>query len=247
MVRGPVQLGARQRGSSRPSTPLRSLACLLLIGGSCLAAGHYARSFALWRLPAAGEGAEVARPQRRAVLGGLGIAAAAPALPALAFEQFKDLQNGISFTYPTSLQKSENKAYNFFVRDVIEPLESIGVKVTPTPRKSLDEIGDAMEVAKKLVVDTVPPKAPKEIVKAESKSDKSGRRLDIIEYVYQWKFDPEMAQQLGRQRFQLHCKALVTIDKKKQYLVLVASEEPRWPVQGDTLAVALDTFKFLAD
>jgi len=168
-------------------------------------------------------------------------------VPALAFETYKDLPSGYAFTYPTGLQKSENKAYNIFLRDVIEPLESVGVKVTSTTRKSLDEIGDAKEVAKKLLADTIPAKAPQEIIKAESKFDKSGRRLDVIEYAYQWKFDPEMAQKMGRQRFQLHGKALIAIDKKKQYVVLAATEEPRWQSQGDLLSLPVDTFKFTTE
>mmetsp|Transcript_40638 Transcript_40638/g.81894 ORF Transcript_40638/g.81894 Transcript_40638/m.81894 type:complete len:248 (-) Transcript_40638:85-828(-) len=232
--------------SARPSARVRLPAFVLLIGTSWVAAGHYFRAFALGRLPAA-EGDATNQLQRRSVLGGLGIAAAAPSLPALAFETYKDLQNGVSFTYPTGLQKSDNKVYKFFVRDVIEPLESIGVKVIPTTRKGLDEIGDASEVAKKLVEDSIPPGAPKEIIKAESKVDKGGRRYDVIEYAYQWKFDPEMAQQVGRKRFQLHNKALVTIDKKKQYLVVVSTEEQRWATQGDLLSLAVDTFKFLSD
>jgi len=243
----PGQSRAGHGRTARPPAQARLLAFALIVGALCLGAGHYARGFALWRQPVAGEGEAAAVPQRRAVLGGLGIAAAAPALPALAFESYRDLRNGISFTYPTGLQKSDNKAYDFFVRDVIEPLESIGVKVTPTSRKSLEEIGDAMAVGQKLLDDTVPPKAPKEIIKAETKYDKNGRRFDVIEYVYQWKFDPELAQQLGRTRFQLHSKALVTIEKKKQVLVLASAEEPRWPVQGDQLGLAIDTFKFLSD
>mmetsp|Transcript_50344 Transcript_50344/g.146045 ORF Transcript_50344/g.146045 Transcript_50344/m.146045 type:complete len:251 (+) Transcript_50344:68-820(+) len=232
--------------SVRPPARVR-LPALVLAIGVCLAGGHLACGFALWRLPAAGEGTAAAQPRRLAVLGGLGVAASAPALPALAYETYKDLPNGYSFTYPSGLQKSENKAYTVFLRDVIEPLESVGVKVTPTTRKSLDEIGDAMEVAKRILADNVPSKAPQEIIKAESKLDRNGRRIDVIEYAYQWKFDDDMAQKMGRQRFQLHNKALVSIDKRKQYFVLASAEEPRWPVQGDQLGLAVDTFKFTTE
>lgn len=177
------------------------------------------------------------------MLGGFGVAVAAPALPALAFETYKDPSGTWEFRYPTGLQKSESKLYNYFVRDIIEPLESVGVRISPSTRKSLDEVGDANEVAKKLVEDTVPKGAPLEIIKAESKYDKEGRRTDIIEYAYQWKFDSQAAMQLGRKRFQLHSKALVTVDKKRQYLVLVSVEEPRWTISGDLLCTAIDTFR----
>lgn len=183
---------------------------------------------------------------RRMLMGGMGLTAAAPALPAFAFETFKDTNLGYEFTYPTGLQKSESSQYNIFLRDLIEPLESVGVRVSESKRKSLDEVGDANVVATKLIEDLVPKGAVKEIISAKS-VDKNGRRADIIEYAYQWKFDDDSARRFGRRKFQLHNKALVTVDRKKQYLMLVSVEEPRWKIQGDLLASAIDTFKLIFD
>jgi len=182
------------------------------------------------------------------LLGGFGlVAAAVPAAPALAYETYKDEVAGWQMTYPTGYQKSPNPAYTFLVRDIIEPLESIGVKVTKTDRKSLDEIGTPDVVGKALIEDAVPKGAPKEVIAAESKFDKSGRRYDIIEYRYQWKFSPEQAAQAGKSRYQLHLKALVTVNKKKQYLVIVATEEDKWEKQKDDLDTAIQTFKLLLE
>lgn len=181
--------------------------------------------------------------QRRQVLGAAGLAVGLPATPALAYESFKDTNFGFEFRYPTGLQKSESQLYNVFLRDIIEPLESIGVRVTDTSRKSLNEVGSASEVAEKLMADVVPAKAPREIISSVSKTDSKGRRYDVVEYRYQWKFDDGLATQVGRKRFQLHCKALVTVANKKQYLVVTGVEEPRWEVQGDQLGLAVDTFK----
>mmetsp|Transcript_64907 Transcript_64907/g.125259 ORF Transcript_64907/g.125259 Transcript_64907/m.125259 type:complete len:196 (-) Transcript_64907:86-673(-) len=132
-----------------------------------------------------------------------------------------------------------------FFRDIVEPLESLGLKVTPTKRKSLEEIGDAMAVGKKLVADTIPTGAPNEIITAKSKEDALGRRYDIIEFRYQWYFEEELARQLGRQRFQLHQKALIQIYNKKQYLLLVSIEEPRWEIKSDQMLQAIDTWKLI--
>jgi len=183
--------------------------------------------------------------RRRQLLGGLGVVAASPALPALAFESYKDPSGIWEMKYPTGLQKSDSKLYTYFLRDIIEPLESVGVRISDTKRKSLDEIGDAMAVGKKLMEDSVPKGAPQEILKATTQYDKEGRRQDIIEYAYQWKFSDDLAKQVGRKKFQLHCKALVMVERKKQFLVLASVEEPRWQVSGDLLGVALDTFKIL--
>lgn len=224
-----------------PARSTAALATTLLIGLTWFMA---VRCFSLWRPgPSGRANTDVPSSARRQLLGGFGVAVAAPALPALAFETYKDPSGTWEFRYPTGLQKSESKLYNYFVRDIIEPLESVGVRISPSTRKSLDEVGDANEVAKKLVEDTVPKGAPLEIIKAESKYDKEGRRTDIIEYAYQWKFDSQAAMQLGRKRFQLHSKALVTVDKKRQYLVLVSVEEPRWTISGDLLCTAIDTFR----
>lgn len=182
---------------------------------------------------------------RRSLLVGTGLTAALPAMPALADELYRDNLQGYSFKYPNGLQKSNNKVFSVFLRDIIEPLESLGVKVTPTKRKSLDEIGDAQAVAKKLVADTIPTGAPSEVIKATTKTDAQGRRYDIVEFRYQWFFDEETAQQLRRDRFQLHQKALIQIDKKKQYLLLISIEENRWDIKSDQMSEAIDTWKLL--
>jgi len=182
---------------------------------------------------------------RRSLLVGTGLTAALPAVPAQADELYKDNLQGFSFKYPNGLQKSNNKVFTVFLRDIIEPLESLGVKVTPTKRKSLDEIGDAQEVAKKLVADTIPTGAPNEIISAKSKEDVLGRRYDIVEFRYQWFFDEETAKNLRRDRFQLHQKALIQIDKKKQYLLLYSIEENRWNIKSDQMQEAIDTWKLL--
>eukprot|EP00419_Tripos_fusus_P025463 CAMPEP_0172712672 /NCGR_PEP_ID=MMETSP1074-20121228/61236_1 /TAXON_ID=2916 /ORGANISM="Ceratium fusus, Strain PA161109" /LENGTH=247 /DNA_ID=CAMNT_0013536631 /DNA_START=100 /DNA_END=843 /DNA_ORIENTATION=- len=182
---------------------------------------------------------------RRSLLVSTGLVATAPALPAQADETYKDNGLGVQFRYPNGLQKSNNKVFNVFFRDIVEPLESLGLKVTPTKRKSLEEIGDAMAVGKKLVADTIPTGAPNEIITAKSKEDALGRRYDIIEFRYQWYFEEELARQLGRQRFQLHQKALIQIYNKKQYLLLVSIEEPRWEIKSDQMLQAIDTWKLI--
>eukprot|EP00913_Durusdinium_trenchii_P011579 g10873.t1 len=46
-----------------------------------------------------------------------------------------------------------------------------------------------------------------EIISVNSKTDDLGHRVDLVEFAYQWKFDEALARQLGRKKFQLHCKA----------------------------------------
>lgn len=183
--------------------------------------------------------------QRRQLLAGsgLGILSMAPSA-ALAYETYSDPNVGYEFKFPTGPQKSTNKGYDVFLRDIIEPLEFIGLKITQTERKSLDDVGSPQEVAEKLLKDIVPAGAPQEIISVNSKTDDLGHRIDTVEFAYQWKFDEGLARQLGRKKFQLHCKALISVTRNKQFLLQIASEENRWEYRGDDYQVAIDTFKF---
>lgn len=225
------------------------------LGALCLAVGLLwlfagcSPSFVVWRQPGvsseSGPADSAVVAQRRQLLAGLGLLGAAPAAPAFAFESYTDTNNGYEIKYPLGLQKSASKQYDYLLRDIIEPLEFVGVKVTKTTRNSLDEVGPVQEVAAKLLKDLVPEGAPQEILKAESKETRTGRRQDIIEFAYQWKFDENLARQLGRRRFQLHCKALVTVANQKQYLVLYATEEPRWSVRSEDYETVHQTFRLI--
>eukprot|EP00929_Paragymnodinium_shiwhaense_P036834 TRINITY_DN196_c0_g1_i2.p1 TRINITY_DN196_c0_g1~~TRINITY_DN196_c0_g1_i2.p1 ORF type:complete len:266 (+),score=89.33 TRINITY_DN196_c0_g1_i2:78-875(+) len=231
-------------------------AALLLCGAALAWLQGGERSFALWRAPAnAGladaEATEesLVQTNRRAAIGGLGAAvAAAPVLPALAYESFTDASKGYAFKYPTGLEKFDRKGYATFLRDLIEPLEYIGVEVTDTKRKTVEEIGTDEEIAKKMLKELVPDKAPQELIKTSSKTDSSGRKFIIIEYRFQWKFDPDLATQLGRRTYQLHCKALLAVNKRKQYILSTGAEEARWEVHGEGgLDAAIQTFQLLID
>lgn len=183
-----------------------------------------------------------ATTNRRAILGGLGAAGLAPVAPAHALETFRNDDLRYSLKHPGGLQESKNPAYNFFLRDIIEPLDSIAVQVIESKRKSLDEIGTPQEVAEKLLADLIPPKAPREIIKAES-IEVDGQRRDIIEYRFQWKFDKAAAELIGRTRYQLHCRALVALGRRKQFVVLEQLEEPRWVKNEGNYYQALKTFE----
>jgi hypothetical protein len=184
---------------------------------------------------------------RRGILLGLPGVAAFQAAPAFAKESYRDDANGYEFNYPTGLQQSKNPEYSVFFRDIIEVLDSIGVQTAETDRKDLSEIGKPEDVAAKLISVNVPKQAPREIIKVTSKTDKEGRRRDYVEYVYQWQFSKDMAQNLGRTKFQLHNYAMVCLDEKRQYIVIATAEDRRWPIIGDELKETVDKFRFLTE
>eukprot|EP00929_Paragymnodinium_shiwhaense_P036833 TRINITY_DN196_c0_g1_i1.p1 TRINITY_DN196_c0_g1~~TRINITY_DN196_c0_g1_i1.p1 ORF type:complete len:310 (+),score=86.10 TRINITY_DN196_c0_g1_i1:341-1270(+) len=238
-------------------------AALLLCGAALAWLQGSEHSFAFWRAPAASQPSQadagladaesnegsLVQMNRRTAFGGLGAAVvAAPVLPALAYESFTDASKGYAFKYPTGLEKFDRKGYATFLRDLIEPLEYIGVEVTDTKRKTVEEIGTDEEIAQKMLKELVPDKAPQELIKTSSKTDSSGRKFIIIEYRFQWKFDPDLATQLGRRTYQLHCKALLAVNKRKQYILSTGAEEARWEVHGEGgLDAAIQTFQLLID
>eukprot|EP00930_Biecheleria_cincta_P064077 TRINITY_DN4961_c0_g1_i1.p1 TRINITY_DN4961_c0_g1~~TRINITY_DN4961_c0_g1_i1.p1 ORF type:complete len:254 (+),score=45.44 TRINITY_DN4961_c0_g1_i1:32-793(+) len=231
--------------SSRGKCSVRrrpALAIELSLGLACMLAFRSSSSPSFVPARPARQLAEEPDTSRRQMLASLGVLSALPAGPALALEEYTDQQLGISFRHPLGLQKSQYKGYNVFLRDILQPMEYIGVKVIDTQRKSLDDVGTPEEVGKKLVADLVPAKAPQEIIKAASFKDQSGRRNDIIEYAYQWVFDDATAKMTGRNKFQAHCKALVTIKNGKEYRVIIGSEEDRWEKRREDYGPAIDTF-----
>eukprot|EP00931_Biecheleriopsis_adriatica_P118567 TRINITY_DN93939_c0_g1_i1.p1 TRINITY_DN93939_c0_g1~~TRINITY_DN93939_c0_g1_i1.p1 ORF type:complete len:239 (-),score=51.12 TRINITY_DN93939_c0_g1_i1:75-791(-) len=230
-----------ERRAARRST------CLPLALGLACVLGHGSLSFISLRQAthAAPRSEGQAELQRRQLLGGLALTSALPA-PAFAFETYEDKYKGFGLKLPTGVQKYDNKGYDYFWRDLLEPLEFIAVKVLDSTRNDLKEVGPPEEVAKKIMGDLIPQGAPQELISATSGTNGLGGREDTIEFAYQWKFDQQMARMLGRQKFQLHAKAKVTVANKKQYLVIIASEENRWQFRGEDYKIALDSFGLIA-
>ncbi|CAK9118148.1 unnamed protein product, partial [Durusdinium trenchii] len=122
-------------GERRPAAT--AARCVAL--GLCLAGLHEALLFLSPRQP------NENLPRRQVLAGsGVGLLSMLPA-PALAYETYSDPNVGYEFKFPTGPQKSTNKGYDVFLRDIIEPLEYIGLKITKTERNSLNDVGSPQE------------------------------------------------------------------------------------------------------
>merc|ERR1712107_15694 len=114
------------------------------------------------------------------------------------------------------------------------------MKVVDTKRNSLFEIGSNItEVGERVMSELIPPKAPRELISAKTKTDSQGRTYGIFEFAWQGKFSPESAKKLGRKRYQLHCKALLAVFRKKQFILQVTSEEKRWEDVAEQLSTSI--------
>ena len=76
-----------------------------------------------------------------------------PPLPALllppaprGFNPVQDLTDNYQFLYPFGWQEVAVTGADVVYKDVVEPLESISVTMTPTDRKDIEEFGDIQEV-----------------------------------------------------------------------------------------------------
>mmetsp|Transcript_43696 Transcript_43696/g.100865 ORF Transcript_43696/g.100865 Transcript_43696/m.100865 type:complete len:237 (+) Transcript_43696:95-805(+) len=233
----------------RQSSGLRRGVRLAFAGIVCVAFSQISLSTSFVAASAPSEKAALTT-QRRQLFGGLAGAALLPASPAFAFETYSDIQKGFEFRYPTGLQKSADpttKFYDIFLRDILQPLEGVTVKVTDTSRNSLSEIGALKEVGIKLMEDSIPPQAPREFLGATTRTDKAGREYAIFEWHYQWKFPEDLAVQLERKKYQLREKAILVIDRKRQFVGKMSIEEERWGERAkpDDLGVFVDTFRIL--
>ena len=81
-----------------------------------------------------------------------------PAAPK-GFVAVQDLQDAYQFTYPFGWQEVAVKGADIVYKDVVEPLESVSVTLTPTDKKDILEFGDIATVGLKLFCTMGPPHA----------------------------------------------------------------------------------------
>ena len=63
------------------------------------------------------------------------------------FTPIKDPQDGYTFLSPFGWQEVAVKGQDVVYKDVIEPLESVSVSITPTEKATIEEYGSPAEVS----------------------------------------------------------------------------------------------------
>jgi photosystem II oxygen-evolving enhancer protein 2 len=74
------------------------------------------------------------------------LAAVLPAAPK-GFNPVQDLNDNYQFLYPFGWQEVSVGGADLVYKDVIEPLESVSVTITPTDKKDVTEFGDIADVS----------------------------------------------------------------------------------------------------
>ena len=118
---------------------------------------------------------------RRDVLGvasgaSLTLLAEQPALAKLkGFSGVRDTGDGYEFAYPFGWQEVSVSGVDSVYKDIIEPLESLSVQLTPTIKQSITEYGPANEIAGTLA-SSVLAKSTDEVQLIKSEAEQSEGR-----------------------------------------------------------------------
>lgn len=156
---------------------------------------------------------------------------AAEAKKLTGFNLYKDAGDGYQFVYPFGWQEVAVQGQDVVYKDVIEPLESIAVDLTPTDKLTIEEYGPLDEVAftladKVLTGANQPVKllSTKEITKDE------GRKY------YEFEFTVET------RNYTRHSLACVTVGNGNLYTVVTGANERRWGKMSEKVKTVITSF-----
>lgn len=125
--------------------------------------------------------------------------------------------------------EGQDKAF----RDVIQPLESASLSVSPTARQSLAEAGTPDEVAAALLAKSAAPGTKTELLKATSRVDAAG----VPYYAFEF-----LSSARGATR---HSITTLGVTNGKVFTLTTGCEQKRWPKMEERLRQVVDSFVLL--
>lgn len=164
---------------------------------------------------------------------GLGLVATPPALakgPG-GFNPVKDAQDGYSFLYPFGWQEVSVRGQDVVYKDIIEPLESVSVSLTPTDKASITEFGDLAEVCLTLADEVLT--SPQQEVKLLGATEKTSNGRTYYEFEFAAK-SPTYIR---------HAVAAVTVANGQFYTITTGANEKRWDKVKNKLQVVVNSFE----
>lgn len=164
-----------------------------------------------------------------ALLPGAAFAAKAPK----GFNPVQDLNDNYQFLYPFGWQEVAVTGADVVYKDVVEPLESISVTLTPTDRRDIDEFGDAQEVANTLAKEVLTTPGQEVEVLAASERETNGKKY------YEFEFTAKSP------RYTRHSLAVVTVNDGKFYTLTTGANERRWGKMKDKLQASIRSFTLI--
>ncbi|CAM6100039.1 unnamed protein product [Calypogeia fissa] len=164
---------------------------------------------------------------------GMGIGPALAEKPPKGFSAVLDNADGYAFLYPFGWQEVAVKGQDVAFKDVIEPLESVGVSIVKTDKTSLEELGSPDEVARALVEKVLSSPTQKTALKEAKARVTNGRTYYQFEFVVQAK------------NFTRHALGAVAVNGGKFFTLTTGANERRWEKIEDKLRQVVDSFQTL--
>jgi|UniRef100_A0A7S4FTV2 photosystem II oxygen-evolving enhancer protein 2 len=177
---------------------------------------------------------EVSR--RQLLQGATAATLAMSASPALAvapkgFKGHKDQYDGYQFLYPFGWQEVSVDGQDVLFKDIIEPLETVGVTVTPTERTSVSELGDVQQVCFTIADNFLTTKT-QQVTILDARSEES----EGITY-YSMEFLAKSSSGFTR-----HALAVLAICNGKLFTCLTGASEKRWKTMQSKLRTTIESF-----
>lgn len=189
----------------------------------------------------AGASEAAASPSRREVLHAAAATAflvsSAPAYAAgkapKGFVAVQDLQDAYQFVYPFGWQEVAVKGADVVFKDVVEPLESVSVTLTPTDKKDILEFGDIASVADTLARDVLTVPGVEVKVLSTSQRELKGRTYYELEFT------------AANPKYTRHQLAVVACANGTFYTLTTGSNERRWGKIKDKLQATVSSFQLI--
>lgn len=115
-------------------------------------------------------------------------------------------------------------------KDVIQPLESVSLSISPTARASLAEAGTPEEVARSLISKSAGPGTKTAFVAASERKDANGTPFYVFEFT-------SSARNVTR-----HSLTTLAVTNGKVFTLTTGCGQPRWAKMEPLLRTVVDSF-----
>lgn len=160
-------------------------------------------------------------------------AAAQAAKAPRGFNPVQDLNDNYQFLYPFGWQEVTVSGVDVVYKDVVEPLESVSVTITPTDKKDVTEFGDIADVANTLAKEVLTAPGNEVAVVNTAQRDLNGHTYYEFEYTAK------------NSRYTRHSLAVVVANDGKFYTLTTGANEKRWGKMKDKLATTIKSFSLV--
>jgi photosystem II oxygen-evolving enhancer protein 2 len=149
------------------------------------------------------------------------------------FNPVQDLNDNYQFLYPFGWQEVTVSGVDVVYKDVVEPLESVSVTITPTDKKDVTEFGDIADVANTLAKEVLTAPGNEVAVVNTSQRELNGHNYYEFEYTAK------------NPRYTRHSLAVVVANDGKFYTLTTGANEKRWGKMKEKLTTTIKSFSLV--